>query len=275
VVLDLPETVAVTPFRPRRGFPVAGPAAAQNLINTPERLRQRTACNLSASADFDRFVIGLLAPSADDVALDLGPGLGRQMVPLAGVISRLVGVECSSEMAAAVRAQISGPSVELIVGSMDDLASLDLAGPFTLVYAVYSLHHASDPARVVEAVRRLLEGPEARFVVVTPDVGNNAGWFSDLGQLYSVPTDALAVPGIGRRVILPAFRGAFRKVACSRFSSTVSFPTIEALMRYYDACAPYCRQDRRAEALAHFRAKVERDGGYRIVKRSLGLVGRP
>jgi SAM-dependent methyltransferase len=274
--------MAVTPFWRRPGSPVSEPlaearlaAGARNVINTPEQLRQRTACNLTASADFDRFVLGLLAPSARDVALDLGPGVGRQMVPLAGLVSRIVGLDCSREMTEAIRGQIPGPNAELIVGDMDDLAGLDLAGPFTLAYAVYSLHYASDPARVVRAVRRLLDGPEARFVVVTPDVGNNAGWFSDLAQLYPVPADALAVPGIGRRVILPAFRDAFRSVACPRFSSTVSFPTIESLMRYYDACAPYCRPDRRGEALAHFRAKMERDGDYRIVKRSLGLVGRP
>jgi hypothetical protein len=33
--------------------------------------------------------------------------------------------------------------------------------------------------------------------------------------------------------------------------------------------------DRRTEALEHFRTLVERDGSYRIEKRTLGLVGRP
>jgi hypothetical protein len=75
-------------------------------------------------------------------------------------------------------------------------------------------------------------------------------------------------------VILPAFRETFRSVSCATFSSTVSFSTVESLMRYYDACAPYCRPDHRAAALAHFRARMERAGGYVISKRSLGLVGR-
>ena len=46
-------------------------------------------------------------------------------------------------------------------------------------------------------------------------------------------------------------------------------------MRYYDACAPYCRPERRAEARAFFARKFEQDGDYRISKRALGLVGRP
>ncbi len=246
-----------------------------NRINTPEQLRQRGACNRDAgSADFDEFVLGLLAPSGDDVALDLGPGLGRQMIPLAARVRRTVGLDSASEMAAVLRAQLPGPDVAVVEGDMDDLAALALPGPFTLIYAVYSLYYASRPARVIETASRLLQGPQARLVVVVPDVGNNAGWFEDLAELYPVPADVLAIPRFGREVALPAFLDTFRTVTCSTFSSMVLFPTVDAVMRYYDACAPYCRPDRRAEALGHFRARLERDAGYRIAKRSLGLVGR-
>jgi len=111
----------VTQPRRRPGSPVSGPLAktrlvadARNLINTPEQLRQRMACNGSASADFNQFVLGLLAPSGSDVALDIGPGVGKQMVLLAGVARRIVGLDCSPEMAAAVCAGVSGsPTVEV------------------------------------------------------------------------------------------------------------------------------------------------------------------
>ena len=246
-----------------------------NRINTAEQLRQRSACNREAgSADFDEFVLGLLAPAGEDVALDLGPGLGRQMSALSGTVRRTVGLDTSPEMVAALRAQL-GPDAIVVEGDMDDLAGLALPGPFTLIYAVYSLYYASRPARVIDDARRLLQGPEARLVVVAPDVGNNAGWFDDLAQLYSVPADVLAIPRFCREVALPAFLDTFRTVTCSAFSSTILFPTVDAVMRYYDACAPYCRADRRTEALGYFRARIERDGAYRIAKRSLGLVGRP
>jgi SAM-dependent methyltransferase len=208
------------------------------------------------------------------VVLDLGPGLGRQLVPLARTVRRIVGLDSSPEMTAALRAQLPDPNVALASGDMDDLAALGLPGPFTVIYGVYSLYYASRPAHVIEAARRLLDGPRARMVVVAPDVGNNASWFDDLAQLYSVPADVLAVPQFCRSVALPAFLDTFRTVTCSTFSSTILLPTVDAVMRYYDACAPYCREDRRAEALDYFRTRVEREGGYRIAKRSLGLVGR-
>ena len=245
-----------------------------NRINTPEQLRERTTCNRSAAADFDRFVLDLLEPSETDVALDIGPGLGRQMIPLAAAVRRIVGLDTSPEMARTLRAELEAPGAEVVVGDMDDLAGLRLPGPFTLVYAVYSLYYSPKPARVVEAVSGLLGGPGARFVVVVPDVGNNAGWFEDLGRLCPLPADVLEVPRTGRSVILPAFLNTFERVTCATFRSTIHFPTVESVMRYYDACAPYCRQDRRAEATELFQALVARDRGYRIAKHSLGLVGR-
>jgi SAM-dependent methyltransferase len=248
---------------------------AQNRVNTPDQLRQRIACNLSASEDFDLFVTRLLEPTGSDVVLDIGPGVGKQMVVLASMVGRITGLDCSPEMAAAVRAQVSGPNIDVIVGDMDDLEGLDLGGPFTLVYAVYSLYYASDPARVVRMVARLLERSRGRFVVVAPDLGNNADWFSDLGRLYALSPAVLEVPRMCREVILPAFLDTFETVTCSILRSKVSFPTVESLMCYYDACAPYCRPDRREQAFAYFRERVERDGGYWILKRSLGLVGRP
>ena len=46
-------------------------------------------------------------------------------------------------------------------------------------------------------------------------------------------------------------------------------------MHYYDACALYCRADKREEAVEYFGKKFARDGVYRVFKRSLGLVGKP
>lgn len=250
-------------------------ASARNLINTPERLRQRVACNLFASVDFDQFVHELLAPSADDIVLDIGPGLGKQLIPLAAAVRRIVGLDSSPELVAALRAQISSPNAEVIRGDMDDLGELELGGCFTLVYSVYSLYYSDDPARVVEAAARLLEGSRARFVVVAPDLGNNMEWHSDLARIYDLPADVLEVSRICRGVVLPAFLDVFQTVNCSLLRSEVSFPTLEDLMRYYDACAPYCLAERRGEAQEYFRARIERDGMYRVSKRSLGLIGRP
>lgn len=243
--------------------------------NTPQRLRQRQACNQTGSADFGRFVLDLLAPTAEDTALDIGAGTGAQMIPLAGRVRRIVGLDRSPEMAAAVTARISGPSVRMLVGDMDALARLDLARDFSLIYAVYALHYASNPSGVIAAAAELLSGPDARLVVVTPDIGNNAAWFADLAQLYALPAEVLDVPSLGREVFLPAFRATFRTVTSAVLESEVAFSSLDPLIQYYDACPHYCRPDQRHDARRYFQDKLAWDGDYRITKRSLGIVGRP
>jgi SAM-dependent methyltransferase len=247
----------------------------RDLTNTPDRLAARLGCNRAGSSDFDRFVLDLLDPAPTDVVLDIGPGTGKQMLLLVSRVRRILGLDVSPDMVAALGPRLPEAGARLLVGSMDDLPSLGLPAALSHGYAVYSLYYSADPRRVVETVLDLLQGPGARFVVVTPDEGSNADWYADLGRLFEVPADALEVPGICRRVILPAFRDHFGSVTCSTHCSDVRFACLADLMRYYDGCAPYCRPDRRADAEAYFRTVFERDGAYVISKRSLGLVGRP
>jgi SAM-dependent methyltransferase len=248
--------------------------AVSNAINTPERLEQRLACNLTSPESFRSFVQGLLDVRDDDCVLEIGAGLGEQLVPIAEKARRAVGLDVSADIVEALRRRLSRPNAEVVLGNMDDLARVDLRGPFTLAYSVYSIYYSVDPARVVREVAGLLAGARARFVVVAPDLGNNEAWFSDLGQLYPLPEPVLASPEVCRNVVLPAFLDVFPDVRCSTFRTDVRFANPDELMRYYDACAPYCRPERREEARAFFEQKLARDGEYRISKRALGLVGQ-
>jgi SAM-dependent methyltransferase len=246
-----------------------------NAINTVERLEQRVACNRASPGSFRRFVQRLLAVRGDDLVLDIGAGLGEQLIPVAGKAARAVGLDVSVEIVEALRPRLSGANASVVLGDMDELAELELRGPFTLAYSVYSVYYSRDPARLVRAVAGLLAGPRARFVVVAPEVGNNQAWYSDLSALYPLPAAVLESPGVCRNVVLPAFLDVFPDVRCSTFESQVDFASLDELMRYYDACAPYCRPERREEARAFFARRFEQDGAYRICKRTLGLVGRP
>jgi SAM-dependent methyltransferase len=244
-----------------------------NAVNSVAQLQQRITCNRGGSRSFAQFVLDILNPREDDSVLDIGCGLGAQLIPVAERVRRIVGLDVSAEMVAALRSRIEQqPKAEIVERDMDDLPD-GIGGRFTLAYAVYSLYYSRDPGRVVKNVAGLLNGSRARFVTVHPDAGNNAEWFEDLDQLYEVPAVIRHVPELCRRAILPALLDTFRTVTPTSYRDHVRFASLDALMAYYDACAPYCRPDKRDEALRHFSAKLERDGGYQITKCSVALVG--
>ena len=245
-----------------------------NAINTVERLEQRLACNRAAPGSFRRFVERLLQVRADDRVLDLGCGLGEQLIPAATKAARAVGVDVSVEIAAALQQRVPRGKAEIVVGDMDEVGALGLSGPFSLAYSVYSIYYSRDPARLTREVAGLVSGPRARFVVVAPDLRNNEAWYADLGTLFPLPEAVLASVRVCRAAVLPAFLEVFPDVRCLTFQSDVEFESLDALMRYYDACAPYCRPERRDDARALFEHKFAQSGGYRISKRALGLVGR-
>jgi SAM-dependent methyltransferase len=248
--------------------------AVGNSINTVERLAQRLACNRAAPGSFHRFVERLLQVRADDRVLDLGCGLGEQLIPAAETAAHVVGVDVSGEMVEALRKRLPRANAELVRGDMDALAELGLCGPFSLAYSVYSIYYSRDPARLVRDVAARLAGPRARLVVVAPDVLNNQAWYADLGTLFALPEAVLDTVRVCRDTVLPALLDAFRDVRCVGFASDVRFANLDELMRYYDACAPYCRPERRDDARAFFGQKLAETGSYTISKRALGLVGR-
>ncbi len=200
-----------------------------NGINAVDQLRQRIACNRSSSHSFSDFVLQVLSPRGDDVALDIGPGLGSQLLPVAERVARPVGLDISADAVGELQARLAGSRAAVIQGDMDELDELDLGAPaFSLVYAVYSLYYSGDPARVVRRVAELLRGEHARFVCINPDVGNNETWFTDLRRLFELPADVVGVPHVGRDLILPACLDAFRTVDCISYEDHIRFPTLEA-----------------------------------------------
>ncbi|MGF1640237.1 MAG: class I SAM-dependent methyltransferase [Rhodospirillales bacterium] len=111
-------------------------------------------------------VVALLAPAPGERILDLGCGDGTLTEAIAAAGARVVGVDASSEMAAAARAR--GLEVRVL-----DAARLPFAAAFDAVFTNAALHWMGDLRPVVAGVRRaLVDG--GRFVGETGGHGNVA-----------------------------------------------------------------------------------------------------
>jgi SAM-dependent methyltransferase len=111
--------------------------------------------------------VEFLATLADGAArvLELGIGGGRVALPLARRGIAVEGIEASQAVLDRLRATPGGESIPVTTGDMADVA---VAGPFGLVYLVWSgLFHLPSQARQVDCFRNVAQvlAPGGAFVI--------------------------------------------------------------------------------------------------------------
>lgn len=104
------------------------------------------------------WVVQGIPGNPDDAVLDLGTGTGIMAFSLAGRTARAVGLDNNRRMLAIARekaAELNLANVEFIHGDFEDLTHA-VDGPFDLVVANLSIHHATVPGKVFQDVHKLL-----------------------------------------------------------------------------------------------------------------------
>ena len=223
-----------------------------------------------------------MRPAAADRVLDVGCGLGKQLLPLSARVAHIVGVDVSPDLIAAVRDELPPEAAaELVVSDMDALGSAPVDGAFDLIYSVYALYYSQDVPALVDRLAGLLAQPDGRLFVMAPDVRATTRPGSPTSASCSrCPRRSVRMPPlVSRRTILPAVLDAFDDVRCVRFRNDVRFASLDDLMTYYRGCGSYCDPAREDDARAFFAERFERDGDYVIQKRAMAILaahpGRP
>jgi SAM-dependent methyltransferase len=104
-------------------------------------------------------------------ALELGVGTGRIAIPLAERGLDVTGIDASPAMLARLAAKPGGANVRAILG---DMADVDAAGPFDLVYVVFNTFFAllTQQAQIdclARAAARLSDGGKVLIEAFVPD----------------------------------------------------------------------------------------------------------
>ncbi len=114
--------------------------------------------------DLDRMVT-FAAPKSDEVALDLGCGVGHALVRIAAKVRLAVGADATAGMLEGARtlaAREGRANVLLVVTTAEQLPFLD--GSFDIVVSRLAAHHFFDPGAAFREVHRVLR-PGGRFVL--------------------------------------------------------------------------------------------------------------
>ncbi len=126
-------------------------------------LATSTCCGSLSCGD----ALGLAAPAAGEVLVDLGCGKGRDVLRAAGLVGsagRAVGVDVTDAMLEAARRSVP-PALTNARFVKSDLAALDLPdAQADVVISNCTVNHAPDKAAVYREIHRVLK-PGGRFVV--------------------------------------------------------------------------------------------------------------
>lgn len=226
------------------------------------------------SADLETFVLALLEPRAGEAILEIGCGTGKFLLPFARVIGaggRVVGIDLSAEALAKAQAATSGQqaAVQLVHGSMDELATLVAPESFDAACSIYSLYYAANPESVVEQLAASLK-PGGRLLVVAPRPGNNGEWFELLARAGLDATPPVD-PNFVEARVAPACRRLFAEVTQAPFDNPIGFPSVQAVMDYWKSTPHYA-----AEAEGRMRQLVQEHFGghdqFANHKRAVGLL---
>jgi 16S rRNA (adenine1518-N6/adenine1519-N6)-dimethyltransferase len=182
-----------------------------------------------------------LAPAADDVFVEIGPGRGALTVPLAPRVKRLLAVEIDADLAALLRSLL--PSVHIVEGDFLDV-DLDelLRGeprpvrvvgnlPYNVSSPIlFKLLHAAAGGRTFSDATVMLQKEVADRLMASPGSGDygtlavQVALFADVERVLTLPPGAFRPPPkVTSAVVRLRFRAAREDVG--------DLPTFERVVR--------------------------------------------
>ena len=165
------------------------------------------------------FVSAPVQPAGRELAVEIGPGLGRVALAMAGHFDRVIGIDVSKEMVERARRLVTNPAVTFVVGDGASLQPL-ADGSADLVYSFTVLQHIPKVSvvqgYVTEAAR-----------VLRPGGVTALQWNNDPHPLRWKTNAALS--SVGHRLGLPSRRD--NRNARAFFGSRVPTSRMAAAMR--------------------------------------------
>lgn len=221
---------------------------------------------------FDRYDIR----SGMDV-LDVGCGNGAQAlkaIRIVGSDGSISATDISADsVAELVRNAAVCPNVETRIGDMNELETMIRehfkVKSYDFAHATYSLAYASQPLKVLDAMRKALK-PGGRLGVTTPNDPNS---LRELSKRVGCPLPRLDQVGqFPKHVLEPYFRSYFYKVTVHMQRNIIRIPTLEEVLQFFRATAYF---DPKIEAcLSDFvTTEIRQYGHFRFEKNNYMILG--
>jgi ubiquinone/menaquinone biosynthesis C-methylase UbiE len=120
--------------------------------------------------EFTRTVLELLAPDGDELAVDVGSGLGAFAFALAPHVARVIGVDSDAPSVGRAREVAQSQGVTNVEFRVGDARALNLADyTFDIAGCVRTLHHVDRPELVISELTRVTR--PGGWILVVDQIG--------------------------------------------------------------------------------------------------------
>ncbi len=196
------------------------------------QIRQQTHAKYTIGEPFEALVDTALQLEPNESLLDIGTANGAFPIRLhqAGHIGRLVGLDFSSGMITAAKAQDT--NVEFLEGNAMQLPFPDSS--FDVVTARHMLYHVHDIQKALEEVKRVLK-PSGRFFACTNANGYLAAYWQVISETLS--TNPIFTDFIAEHLQPKYFHGYLEQQIKNIFPSA-RLKIVDQHLEFTDAAAP-------------------------------------
>jgi SAM-dependent methyltransferase len=247
-------------------------------VNTDSSaLGARASINASlAKVDLDAWIFANAELADGMTVLDLGCGLGKQVLYIAARLSpatRVLGLDISAESVEAVNRTalergLAGVTARVL--GLDECVAA-LAGPkFDRILSTYSIYYSSDMVKLLRSLAELLT-PGGRLFVSGPGAGTNREIIECANRHAPDPESRL--PDIGDFISpeqLASVAPAFSRCESLRLANSIRFPDADTVLTWWRQHASY-RPSAEAGLAHELSETVAQQGHFLLTKNVLGV----
>jgi ubiquinone/menaquinone biosynthesis C-methylase UbiE len=180
--------------------------------------------------EINDWIFNVIKVKEDESILDVGCGTGKQIIPIVEKTKGLiVGVDISQESLDHIKETIKDSNVKLILSSMEEMHDKVKEFKFDIIISCFAVYYSKDREKTLLELKSLLKD-NGRLFLCGPSIDNNKALLDLHSKVKELPK---MHKGYFENFAINFLQDTFSKVETFHFKNPVTFPDVNALVKYW------------------------------------------